>query len=222
MVCHQFGANPLSEKNALLFLNGPFTGNKFRWNLIKNTTISMIQSKMLSAWCLPFCVSLSDPDSKIHGANMGPTWVLSAPGGPHVGLMNLAIRVAKSVVFMYFQCVTQVCQMIMGPISLMFCGHLGDRILLDGAALAISVSGLTTSWLSFPNYWPIVRGIHKRIHRRPTDSPTNDHWYGALMFHLSLGRTRSWFPGDAMTPMWHHYDVRLWPPEAFFSNMDWF
>ena len=33
-------------------------------------------------------------DSKIHGANMGPTWVLSAPDGPHVGPMNLAIRVA--------------------------------------------------------------------------------------------------------------------------------
>ena len=33
------------------------------------------------------------PDSKVHGANMGPTWVLSAPDGPHVGLMNLAIRV---------------------------------------------------------------------------------------------------------------------------------
>ena len=30
-------------------------------------------------------------DSKIPGANMGPTWVLSAPDGPHVGLMNLAI-----------------------------------------------------------------------------------------------------------------------------------
>ena len=28
---------------------------------------------------------------KVHGANIGPTWVLSAPGGPHVGLMNLAI-----------------------------------------------------------------------------------------------------------------------------------
>ena len=24
------------------------------------------------------------PDSKIHGANMGPTWVLSAPGGSHM------------------------------------------------------------------------------------------------------------------------------------------
>ena len=33
------------------------------------------------------------PDSKVHGANMGPTWVLSAPDGPHVGPMNLAIRV---------------------------------------------------------------------------------------------------------------------------------
>ena len=32
------------------------------------------------------------PDSKVHGANMGPTWVLSAPGGPHVGPMKLAIR----------------------------------------------------------------------------------------------------------------------------------
>ena len=32
------------------------------------------------------------PDSKVHGANMGPTWDLSAPDGPHVGPMNLAIR----------------------------------------------------------------------------------------------------------------------------------
>ena len=32
------------------------------------------------------------PDSKVHGTNMGPTWVLSAPCGPHVGPMNLAIR----------------------------------------------------------------------------------------------------------------------------------
>ena len=30
--------------------------------------------------------------AKFHGANMGPTWVLSAPDGPYVGPMNLAIR----------------------------------------------------------------------------------------------------------------------------------
>ena len=35
------------------------------------------------------------PDSKVYGTNMGPTWVLSAPDGPHVGPMNLAIRVYK-------------------------------------------------------------------------------------------------------------------------------
>ena len=34
----------------------------------------------------------TNPDSKVHGANMGPTWVLSAPDGPHIGPMNLAIR----------------------------------------------------------------------------------------------------------------------------------
>ena len=31
--------------------------------------------------------------AKFMGANMGPTWVLSAPDGPHVGPMNLAIGV---------------------------------------------------------------------------------------------------------------------------------
>ena len=35
------------------------------------------------------------PDSKVDGANMGPTWVLSSPGGPHVGPINLAVRVVS-------------------------------------------------------------------------------------------------------------------------------
>ena len=35
------------------------------------------------------------PDSNVHGANIGPTWVLSAPDGPHVGPMNLAINVCR-------------------------------------------------------------------------------------------------------------------------------
>ena len=45
----------------------------------------------------PWLMTLTDylkniPDSKVHGANMGPTWVLSAPDGPDVGPMKLAIR----------------------------------------------------------------------------------------------------------------------------------
>ena len=47
-------------------------------------------------WCLLVWTFLDitdiNPDSKVHGANMGPTWDLSAPDGPHVGPMNLAIR----------------------------------------------------------------------------------------------------------------------------------
>ena len=30
------------------------------------------------------------PDSKVHGANIGPIWGRQDPGGPHVGPMNFA------------------------------------------------------------------------------------------------------------------------------------
>ena len=33
------------------------------------------------------------PDSKVHGANMGPIWGRQDPGGLHVGPMNVAIWV---------------------------------------------------------------------------------------------------------------------------------
>ena len=33
----------------------------------------------------------SNPDSKVHGANMGPIWDRQGPGGPHVSPMNFAI-----------------------------------------------------------------------------------------------------------------------------------
>ena len=35
------------------------------------------------------------PDSKVHGANMGPIWVLPAPDGSHVDPMILAMRVLQ-------------------------------------------------------------------------------------------------------------------------------
>ena len=34
----------------------------------------------------------NNPDSKVHGANMGPIWGRQDPGGPLVGPMNLTIR----------------------------------------------------------------------------------------------------------------------------------
>ena len=32
----------------------------------------------------------TNPDSKLHGADMGPIWVRQGPGGPHVGPINFA------------------------------------------------------------------------------------------------------------------------------------
>ena len=37
--------------------------------------------------------SNASPDSKVHGAHMGPIWGLQDPGEPHVGAMNFAIWV---------------------------------------------------------------------------------------------------------------------------------
>ena len=41
--------------------------------------------------------SNSVPDSKVYGANMGPTWGRQDPGGPHVGPMNLVIWVESEI-----------------------------------------------------------------------------------------------------------------------------
>ena len=56
----------------------------------KKAALSLAKSLVVASSCSRF------PDSKVHGANMGPTWVLSAPVGPHVGPMNLAIRVRRT------------------------------------------------------------------------------------------------------------------------------
>ena len=59
------------------------TLDKIYWNN------SIFDSDM---WTLTDMLLYITPDSKVHGTNMGPTWVLSPPDGPHVGPMNLAIR----------------------------------------------------------------------------------------------------------------------------------
>ena len=68
----------------VLFHSGKFwTKNIIIWR--KQQFIRQIQTSSRF-------LALAIPDSKVHGANMGPTWVLLAPDGPHVGPMNLAIR----------------------------------------------------------------------------------------------------------------------------------
>ena len=40
---------------------------------------------------IPRANFLTNPDSKVHGTNMGPIWGRKDPGGPNVGPMNFAI-----------------------------------------------------------------------------------------------------------------------------------
>ena len=47
----------------------------------------MLSQTWFSGGCKNF------PDSKVHGANMGPIWGRQNPGGHHVGPMNYAIWV---------------------------------------------------------------------------------------------------------------------------------
>ena len=46
---------------------------------------------------ITFIVSKAYPDSKVHGANVGPVWGRQDPGGPHVGPMDFSIRVRTTV-----------------------------------------------------------------------------------------------------------------------------
>ena len=67
------------------------------------TNLTMVSPRTLGQWCCNLhCHSIISiqnsfehhaklwfPDSKVHGANMGPTWGREDPGGPHVGPWTL-------------------------------------------------------------------------------------------------------------------------------------
>ena len=59
-------------------------------NLVSTATAVYEQSGPSASLLLTYS------DSKVHGANVGPTWILWATDGPHVGPMNLAIWVVIS------------------------------------------------------------------------------------------------------------------------------
>ena len=64
-----------------------------------NTSAKTFADMMMMTDAMPYkpvnwaTISLDYPDSKVHGANMGPIWGRQDPGGPHVGPMNFAIWV---------------------------------------------------------------------------------------------------------------------------------
>ena len=59
--------------------------------LIKHI-LKMLYSTEIYMSQITKCVLHSNPDSKAHEANMGPTWVLSAPDGPNVGRIYVGVQ----------------------------------------------------------------------------------------------------------------------------------
>ena len=68
------------------------------WRCAKPTWWLLVADNQLFSWLtVNFCnATIPPPDSKVHGANMGPIWGRQDPVGPHVGPMNLVISVARS------------------------------------------------------------------------------------------------------------------------------
>ena len=67
------------------------------WNILENLSQycgswypGAIRNKGVSCHGIGCEMKIENPDSKVHGANMGPIWGWQDPGGPHVGPMNLA------------------------------------------------------------------------------------------------------------------------------------
>ena len=60
---------------------------RFRWVTGRRSGVA----SACTSSAIRFPVQNSDPDSKVHGANMWPIWGRQDPGGPHVGLMDFVI-----------------------------------------------------------------------------------------------------------------------------------
>ena len=65
--------------------------------------LHMLSTKPCGVGCISGMYSMlyGVPDSKVHGASMGPIWGWQDPGGPHVGPMNLAIWGTFVTVILY-------------------------------------------------------------------------------------------------------------------------
>ena len=80
---------------------------RYRHEMSTPEACGQFQTTFVTSWSIPRLHVISTrvtcnirhyrsdvyPDSKVHGANMGHTWVLSAPDGLHVGPMDLAIMI---------------------------------------------------------------------------------------------------------------------------------
>ena len=95
----------------------PAVGTFGQYQRQTNVTIHLPDSNYATIWwrytkqkdCVIRYSVHDSPDSKVHGANVGPAWGRQVSGGPHVGHVNLAIWIILEIVcksycfLMYYQ-----------------------------------------------------------------------------------------------------------------------
>ena len=73
------------EYSIEIYLSEGFIYVSINWIMIGSCNVLLPVSCQATSWANTI------PDSKVHGANMGPIWGRQDPGGPHFGPMNLAL-----------------------------------------------------------------------------------------------------------------------------------
>ena len=147
---------------------------------------------------------VNDPQI-VHWANMGPIWVLSAQCGPHVGPMNLAVRVMSGE--------REEKERVMGiPIHVetLFILRMGP------GPCALLLYDDVIRWKHFPCHWPFVQGIY----RSPMNSPHKGQWRRALMFSLICAWINGWVDNREAGDLRRHrahYDVTVMDLAIFYK-----
>ena len=141
----------------------------------------------------------SIPDSKIHGDNMGPTWVLSAPDGPMLAPWTLLSGITYSST-------RQSTVWSNVWMQKKWKSHPTQEPLSAFVARRPEYHDDVIKWNHFPCYWFFVRGIH----RLPVDSPQKAQWHGVLMLsliclnkRLSKHSRSRWFE-TPLGSLWRH------------------
>ena len=114
---------------------------------------------MKDEWVLAF------PESKVHGANMGPIWGQQDPAGPHVGHINFAIWVP--------------------PIECNHMSIMASQITDNSTVCSTICSGAHQRKLQSSMSLVFLRGIH----RWPVDSPHKGNMEnGSISLHQHAQR----------------------------------
>ena len=121
----------------------------------------------------------ADPDSNVHGINMGPTWGQQDPGGPHVSPMNFAIRgVGLSLVWECPECDCPRCLILLWNTVITYLTSanthffkfslcLTSFVFLSSSIMTLVVSGeslhLIPCWCPSQTHLSYHGGVQKRV-----------------------------------------------------------